>query len=154
MTISEDMQKFDQIVRKFDPQSQLLRTWKLQGGISAQVTALEIMRPDGQKRKMIVRQHGEIDLQHKPNIAADEFRLLHLLHAAGLVVPAPYYLDQSGEILDTPYIVIEYIEGEQDFAPADLVDFTRQLATHLSKFHSLDSSTENLAFLPPHAVPN
>ena len=71
---------------------------------------------------MIVRQHGTVDIKHNPYIAADEFKLLQLLHSAGLAVPEPFYLDQSGEIFHTPYVVIEYIEGETIFAPKNVVD--------------------------------
>jgi len=35
---------FEQIIQKIDLHSQLLRTWELKGGVSAQVTALEIAR--------------------------------------------------------------------------------------------------------------
>src|SRR5690348_15766776 len=117
MTEAKEDKKFEQVVQKIAPQSKLLRTWELKGGVSAQVTALEIEQPDGHKQKMIVRQHGEVDLKHNPQVAADEFKLLHLLHSAGLATPTPYYLDQSGEIFSTPYVVIEYIEGQPEFAP-------------------------------------
>src|SRR6266545_4048879 len=122
MTESKEDNKFERLVQKIDPQSKLLRTWELKGGVSAQVTALEIERPDRQTNKMIVRQHGEVDLKHNPRIAADEFKLLQLLRSAGLAVPTPYYLDQSGEIFSTPCVVIEYIEGQPEFAPADLTN--------------------------------
>ena len=111
---------FEHVVQKFEPQSKLLRTWELKGGVSAQVAAIEIERPDGYTQKMIVRQHGEVDLKHNPHIAADEFKLLQLLHSVGLAVPEPYYLDQSGEIFPTPYVVIEYIEGETIFGPQNM----------------------------------
>ena len=42
MTEAQEDKKFEQVVQKFDPQSKLLRTWELKGGVSAQVTALEI----------------------------------------------------------------------------------------------------------------
>jgi aminoglycoside phosphotransferase (APT) family kinase protein len=113
---------FEQALNKFASQSKLLRTWKLKGGVSAQVTALEIEQPDGCTQKMIVRQHGEVDLKHNPHIAVDEFELLQLLHSVGLAVPKPYYLDQSGEIFSTPYVVIEYIEGEPIFGPNDVAE--------------------------------
>ena len=64
MTESIEDDKFEQVVHKIDPQSKLLRTWELQGGISARVTALEIERPDGHTKKMVVRQHGVVDLKH------------------------------------------------------------------------------------------
>ena len=114
-------------MQKFEPQSKLLRTWELKGGVSAHVTALEIERPDGYTQKMIVRQHGEVDLKQNPQIAADEFRLLQLLHSVGLAVPEPYYLGQSCEIFPTPYVVIEYIEGETIFGPKNVAEDVSQI---------------------------
>jgi len=139
---------FAQVVQKIDPQSKLLRTWKLEGGISAQVTALEIEHPDGQTKKVIVRKHGEVDLKQNPHVAADEFALLRLLHSAGLAVPAPCYLDQSCEIFSTPYIVVEYVEGTSEFSLTDGSDLILQLATHLSRIHWVDSSKLDVSFLP------
>jgi aminoglycoside phosphotransferase (APT) family kinase protein len=97
---------------------------------------------------MIVRQHGEVDLNHNPHIAADEFKLLQLLHSVGLATPTPYHLDQSCEIFSTPYIVIEYIEGKPEFAPSNLPDLILQFATHLSRIHHVDCSKLDLSFLP------
>ncbi len=148
MTESQEDNKFEQVFQKIDPQSKLLRTWELKGGVSAQVTALETLRPDGLTQKMIVRRHGARDLKHNPQIAADEFKLLQLVHSVGLAAPKPYYLDQSGEIFYTPYLVIEYIEGKSEFAPADLPDLLLQLATHLSRIHCIDGSKLDLSFLP------
>src|SRR5713101_7554867 len=151
MTEAKEDTKFEQVVQKLDPQSRLLRTWELKGGVSARVTALETLRPDGHTQKMIVRQHGEMDLKHNPQVAADEFKLLQLLHSVGLAAPKPYYLDQSSEIFSTPYIVIEYIEGKPEFAPADLPDLLLQLATHLSRIHHVDCSKLDVSFLPQQA---
>ena len=139
-----------QLVRKIDPQAALLRSWSLQGGISAQVTALEIKRADGSAEKWVVRQHGAGDLQHNPQIAADEFKLLKLLQSAGIRAPKPYSVDQSGEIFPTPYIVLEYVEGAPDFAPVHLDDFLCQSATTLAQIHQIDGATPELAFLPRH----
>ena len=97
---------------------------------------------------MIIRQHGEVDLKHNPHVAAVEFKLLQLLHSVGLAVPTPYHLDQSGEIFSTPYVVMEYIEGKPEFAPAHLPDLILQLATHLSRIHQINGSKLDLSFLP------
>ena len=148
MTAASDDHPFERVVHKLDPQSTLLRASALKGGISARVTALEIERPDGLTQKLLVRQHGEVDRAHNPQIAADEYRLLSLLHSAGLAVPRPYAVDQSGEIFPTPYIVIEYIEGEPEFAPAHMADFLLQFATQLSRIHRIDGSIPDVAFLP------
>jgi aminoglycoside phosphotransferase (APT) family kinase protein len=148
MAASEMHDKFEQLVQKIDPQSKLLRAWELKGGVSAQVTALEIERPDGQTKKMIVRRHGDVDLKRNPQIAADEFKLLQILRSVGLATPAPYYLDQSGEIFPNPYVVIEYVEGKAEFAPAQATDLIPQLATHLARIHTVDCSNLDLSFLP------
>ena len=150
-SLAEEDNKFAQVVQKIEPHSKLLRTWELAGGISAQVTALEIERPDGQTKKMIVRQHGDVDLKHNPQVASDEFKLLQLLHSAGLATPMPYYLDQSGDIFSKPYVVIEYIEGKPEFAPSHLPDLILQLATQLSRIHAVDCARLDVSFLPDQA---
>jgi aminoglycoside phosphotransferase (APT) family kinase protein len=148
MTESKDIKKFEQVVHKIDPQSKLLHTWELKGGISARVMALEIEQPDSQTKKMIVRQYDDVDLKHNPHVAADEFKLLQLLQSVGVAAPMPYHLDQSGEIFSTPYLVIEYIEGETGFASSDVTDLIFQLATHLSRIHAVDCSHLDVSFLP------
>ncbi len=148
MTAPEKDKKFEQLVQKIDPQSTLLRAWELKGGVSAQVTALEIERPDRQTKKIIVRRHGDVDLKRNPHIAADEFKLLQITRSAGLATPTPYYLDQSSEIFPIPYVVIEYIEGKPEFALDHVTDLILQLATHLARIHTVDCSNLDLSFLP------
>ena len=148
MTASKEDKKFAQVLQKIVPRGRLLRTWELKGGVSARMTVLEIERPGGQTQKMIVRQHGAVDLKHNPHVTADEFKLLQLLQSAGLVTPTPYHLDQSGEIFSTPYVVIEYIEGKTEFAPSNLPDLILQFTSQLSRIHKVDSSKLDLSFLP------
>src|SRR5258706_13242476 len=80
MTESKENKKFEKVIQKIVPQSKLLRTWEMKGGVSAQVTALEIEQNGDQTKKMIVRRHGAVDLKRNPHLAADESRLLQLLH--------------------------------------------------------------------------
>lgn len=148
MTTANEDPKFEQLVQRIEPHSKLRRVWPLAGGVSAQVTALEIEQPDGQIRTLVVRQHGAADLAHNPNLAAAEFRLLQLLQTHHLPAPAPYYLDSSVQIFPTPVIVVEYIAGTPEEAPAHLPDLTRQLATHLARIHTLTTATVDLSFLP------
>lgn len=137
---------FERLIQKMDPHSRLVRAWPLTGGVSAQITALEIVRPDSQTQKMIVRLHGEVDRQQNPQVADDEFKLLQHLKSAGLAVPTPYYLDTSCEIFPIPYLVIEFVEGATDFAPENLPDYLRQCATHLAQIHCLPAA--DFDFLP------
>jgi aminoglycoside phosphotransferase (APT) family kinase protein len=147
MSESEKYSQFEQLLRQIDPSSKLLRLWEVKGGVSAQVTALEVERGDGATQKLIVRQHGEVDLKNNPQVAAHEYKLLQFLHSAGLPTPKPYYLDQSCVIFPTPYIVLEYVEGKTELEPAEIHDLTLQLATQLSRIHKVEGESLELSFL-------
>lgn len=148
MTESTERDCFQRLVQRLEPQSKLVRSWELKGGVSAQVTALEIEQLDGKRRKVVVRRHGAADISQNPHVAADEFKLMELLKSVGVAAPVPFFLDQSGEIFSTPYVVIEYIEGKTEFTPADVTDHVFQLAAQLSRIHSVDVSKLDLSFLP------
>lgn len=151
MTVFAEDQKFEQLVQKLAPQSKLLRTWSLKGGISAAMTALEIERPDRQTSRMIVRRPGAASLKRNPRAAEDEYKLLQLTQSLGLATQRPYYLDQAGAVFSTPCLVIEYIEGQPEFAPPDLTDFIPQVATQLARIHSVDCTNQDLSFVPRQA---
>ncbi|HEU5349734.1 MAG TPA: phosphotransferase family protein [Ktedonobacterales bacterium] len=142
-----DITPFARLARNVFPQSRLLRAWPLLGGVSAQTTALEIQHSGGRTQKLVVRQHGPVDLAHNPHIAADEFRLMEILRAAGLPTATPYYLDQSGELFTTPVIVLEYIEGESILTPIATPGLMPQLAAQLARIHQVESTAFDLSFL-------
>ncbi len=123
----------------FAPQSHLLRSWPLLGGISAQVTALEIVRPGGETQTLVLRQYGAYRLESHPQIAAQEFAILQTLHRQGLPVPEPYFVDDTGAVLGTPCLVMEFVAGEADFAPADLDQLLQHTAAQLAQIHRADA---------------
>lgn len=136
--------KLEQLAQRFEPESRLIRSWPLKGGISSLMLGFELVRPNGQTRTLVLRQPG--DGARNQQIAAHEFRLLQGLHAAGLPVPMPCYLDESGEIFALPCLITEYIEGTAQFAPADVDAFLARLAAALAQIHGVD--TTRLTFLP------
>jgi aminoglycoside phosphotransferase (APT) family kinase protein len=148
VTVSIEPNKFEQLVQTIAPQSRLRWTWPLKGGISAEMIAFEIERPDSQFSRMILRRPSEQTLQRNPHAAEDEFKVLQLTKSLGLATPTPYYLDQSGANFSTPYLVIEYIDGKPEFAPDPGADFIFQLAKHLAKIHSAGYSNQDISFLP------
>ena len=111
MTASIEGPAFERLVQQFAPRARLLRAWELSGGTSARVTALEIQHPGGRTQKRIARRHSAPDLARNPHIAANEFRLLQFLHAAGVPVSAPLHLDESRENFPLPCLVLAYVEG-------------------------------------------
>lgn len=132
------------LVQRVAPGARLLAARPLAGGVSAQVTALEIAPPDG--RTLVLRRHGTADLARDPDIAAHEFRLLQGLQAAGVPAPLPLHLDISGTILPTPWLLQSFVDGDTADVPADLDDHMRRLAGALAAIHRVP--TAELAFLP------
>lgn len=152
MTPSSEFSQFQQVVHRIAPQGKLLRVWAMKGGMSAEMTALEIEHEDGHTQRVIVRRPCEATYKRNPQAAADEFKLLHTLRRIDLPTQKPLLLDSSGTIFPAPYLVIEYIEGRPEFAPADLANHLNQFATHLAMIHSVDYKQLELSFLPKQAT--
>jgi aminoglycoside phosphotransferase (APT) family kinase protein len=148
MSLPDEVTASELLVQRLAPHSKLLRCWPLSGGMSATMTAFELVDPAGQTSKRILRQPSSATLKRNPTAAADEFKLLQRMHAEGLATPTPYFLDSSGEIFSTPSLVIDYIEGKPEFTPRHITDFARQLARQLARIHQVDGTHPTLAFLP------
>ncbi|MCB0159169.1 MAG: phosphotransferase [Caldilineaceae bacterium] len=129
------------LIHRTDPTWRLLRAWPLTGGVSARVTALDVLLPDGRPRALVLREHGPADVAANPRVAADEFRLLAHLHAAGLPVPAPVaYEDAATDTVAgaaASAILLERLPGMSTPAPADPLVAARQMAAFLVRLHAL-----------------
>ena len=88
-----------------DPGSTVRRAWPLEGGVSARVTAIELIRSSGAHETVVLRQPNPSRLEENPRAAWQEYTLLSRLHRAGLPVPAAIDLDDSGEVAGAPYLV-------------------------------------------------
>ena len=144
----DSFRDFERLVHKFFPQGRLLRAWALEGGISAEMTALEIAAAGGEISRWIVRRPKGPAPRRNSRSIEDEFRLLKIIQLLGLAGPAPFALDRSGEVFATPYMLMAYIEGRPDFAPAKPEEYAIQMAEELGRIHAVDGSRADLAFLP------
>ncbi|HEY2506263.1 MAG TPA: phosphotransferase [Streptosporangiaceae bacterium] len=140
-----------QVLGELDPQLRLVRAAPLEGGASAQVTAIDAVGPDGRMCNLVLRQYGPANLRTDPQSAAHEHHLLTLLHQAGLPVPRPWHADESGTILPGPYLVAGYIDGEPGNTPRLIATpppaFTRQLAVALASLHKVGVRPADAPFL-------
>ncbi len=144
----DDQQKFIELVTRLSPGGRLLAARDLEGGVSARTVAVEFERLGGECQKVVVRLHGEVDRAGNPNIAADEFRLLEIVHAAGTTAPRPLYLDTSCGLFDIPYLVVSFVEGVPGVELGDVHACARRMAEQLAALHRIDWSTYDLSFLP------
>jgi aminoglycoside phosphotransferase (APT) family kinase protein len=126
-----------QLVQQVFPGSIVRRTWELSGGISATMEAVEVGWPDGRSQTVIVRTHRQTAVAEK------EYRLLQFLDGQGIKTPRPYQLDRSAGSL-----LLDYLPGAMNFAPADLNSHLQQMATQLAQLHRLEIAPHELTFLP------
>lgn len=134
------------LVTNLAPGGRLLHSWRLSGGVSARVTVIEIGFPQGQIKRLLLRQHGQADLRQNPQIARTEYELLRLLHSLGLPVSQPYAVLAADEYLATPALVLEYVAGKTEMAPTNPEPLAEQMAQQLLCVHAVP--TAELDFLP------
>ena len=129
-----------------------LADWRsMTGGSSALTLELELRLADGNPESVVLRRYGERDLRQNPRVAECEFRLLGVAARLGLPVPMPVLLGEPDDDWPTPFVVIERVDGEPDFAPPDLDSHLRRLAETLVAIHGVDPQAEGLGFLPVQA---
>ena len=121
--------------------------WELKDAqqLSPRVAKLEIITNRARPQLLILLGHGPRDRQRNPDIARDEFALLEILSRAGLAAPRPLLVDTSAAI---PFLITEFVEGENRFAAADLSAYCYQLAGILSNIHRFRIDQHDLSFLP------
>jgi aminoglycoside phosphotransferase (APT) family kinase protein len=138
------------LLRAVDADLTLVQAHALTGGVSAQVTRIDALRPDGTADSLVLRQYGAANLRSDPLSASHEYQLPTLLRAAKLPVPRPRYADESRAILPVPLLVTEFVEGTAVTGPAQLTGpraaFTGQLAVVLASIHQAGIA----AFRIPH----
>ncbi len=82
---------------------------RMEGGVSAEVYHLVLLQPDGSKEHVVLRIHGA---SHYGHAAELEFRILKALSRAGICVPEPLSIDASCSLLENPYLIIAFVEGD------------------------------------------
>ena len=130
-------------LRTHEPGSSLIRVWPLGGGVSSTMTAFTI-KAAGSTRSLVVRQPNDWTLSNIPNAVRSEYLRLGALHAGGLPVQAPVFLDEEGSHFSRPSLLIEYIDGAPDLQPADPADYLLQCAHQLAAIHRFDPTTPGL----------
>ncbi len=129
MSKQPDRATVERIVRRWRADAELVRSWDLDDGSSATMTAVEVADGGGRER-IVVRQ--AVQAWHD---AASEHRVLTHLAATDVPAPRPLLLDESRELLPAPYLVTRYIEGAWTVDPPDRERFARGLADGLAAIH-------------------
>jgi aminoglycoside phosphotransferase (APT) family kinase protein len=120
------------IVERAFPGCRVNRKERLNGGISARATLLELTLGDGTTRPVVVRRPTRDTRADALRAVEREHALLSRCAELGIVAPRPWFLDP-----DAVAIVLEFIDGAPDFAPVRPRDMLEQLATQLALIHTV-----------------
>lgn len=147
-------QPFERIARRIFADGRLVRHWPLEGGVSAEVEALEIRGPDDAMHRVVSRRHRNAEWKAQSHsVTRREHDLLATLHRLGLPVPRPMLLDESASVLPSPYFVMEFVDGTTTIEPEWLGAALAEMAEVLVQIHSLDLESAGLPDLPPREDP-
>lgn len=108
----------------------------LRGGVCAEVVALDLAMPDGALRRVVARTPAVADwVAPDPEAARREHALLGWLHAQGMPVPAPCWLDAEGRF-GPPSYAMAFVEGDSRID--DPGQALPRMAEVLARLHALD----------------
>jgi aminoglycoside phosphotransferase (APT) family kinase protein len=130
----------DRLVANHFPGARLSSFETLTGGVSADVTRLDMSMPDGKTRSVVLREHGA---RHDGHRLATEFAALEAVHSVGLAVPEPLVCDDSRSLLENPWLLMEYVEGSTEIPANEVGVRIVAMARHL-----FDISTTPIDQLP------
>lgn len=117
------MMKQFEIFEELSPGCQVLRHWSLVGGISAQMTAVEVMTANQEKETYVLRQLDEAVLSR-------ESKLLRFLEKTAVNVPKVHL--QRDDLL-----VMEYVAGKALYYAQDVQAVCVEMAKELCKIHQV-----------------
>jgi aminoglycoside phosphotransferase (APT) family kinase protein len=138
--------QLEAVVEQFEPGATLRFARPLQGGISANMSALDIGLPNGRARSVVLRQPNKSTFAERQSAAAEEFAVLRVVHQEGLPVPEPLLLDVSGDILPDPYLLLSYLDGHAEYS-TETLDTAALKARMLARIHRVAPSLPAVAAL-------
>jgi aminoglycoside phosphotransferase (APT) family kinase protein len=132
-----------------------LQAWsRLSGGAIQENHALDLVMPDGNVRRVVLRTDAPSQVAASRS-RADEFALLRVAHAAGVRVPEPLACF-AGSAQHPAYFVMAHVPGvaaahrlTRDGALPDPRALARERGANLARIHALAPPRAELAMLGP-----
>ena len=137
-----------EVIGQIQPAACVSRFWRLGGGMSAEMVAIEFTARDGETGRYVIRWYDPQRFDENPPSLNQEYQLLQLLAAYHIAAPRAYLFDASLQHFPQPYLLIEFVPGEMFFKPAEPASHVAQLAHMLAAIHAINGPQRMLAFLP------
>ena len=131
--------KLQKVLNSFVPGLELIHFEPLTGGVSSEVFLIEA-KQNKTKIKLVLRYEG--GMPSKIDIT-NEFNLLQALANTNIPSAEPLFIDTSCKILDKPFMLLSFMEGDIIIPNTDNLDLITKMADQLRCIHSI-----NPALLP------
>jgi aminoglycoside phosphotransferase (APT) family kinase protein len=128
-----DQAALHKIVAAAAPGSHLVATRTYSGGLESITMLLEFAEGPPLVARVYTR-----DDQRDGSAARRYWDAITVLASSDLPVPAPVYLDATGELIGVPVLVITRVPGEPSPPPMDRAGWIAELAAGLARIHSFD----------------
>ena len=135
MAEQPDQAALQKIVAAAAPGAQLVGTRTYSGGLESLTMLLELAEGPPLVARVYVRD------DQRDGIAARRYwDAITVLASFDLPVPAPVYLDTTGELIGFPVLVITRVPGEPSPPPTNRAAWIAELAAGLARIHTFDAA--------------
>jgi len=131
--------KLQKVLNSFVPGLELIHFEPLTGGVSSEVFLIEA-KQNKTKIKLVLRYEAG---PPSKNDIKNEFNLLQALANTNIPSAEPLFIDTSCKILDKPFMLLSFLEGDINIPNTDNLDLITKMADQLRSIHSI-----NPALLP------
>ena len=129
-------EKFQNIVNSFAKSAKLISWQVMKGGSSTDVFLLKIQQKN-EILKYVLRTQGSKPAENSTKV---EFALLNSLHLQNIPVSRPIYLDTSCNIIDKPFMIMTYLDGNIDSPDNKDLNSISKMVEALKVIHGIDVS--------------
>lgn len=131
--------KLQKVLNSFVPGLELIHFEPLTGGVSSEVFLIEAKQNKTQIKLVLRYEAGP----PSKNDIKNEFNLLQALANTNIPSAEPLFIDTSCKILDKPFMLLSFLEGDINIPNTDNLDLITKMADQLRSIHSI-----NPALLP------
>lgn len=129
-------EKFQNIVNSFAKSAKLISWQVMKGGSSTDVFLLKIQQKN-EILKYVLRTEGSKPAENSTKV---EFALLNSLYLQNIPVSRPIYLDTSCKIIDKPFMIMTYLDGDIDSPDNKDLNSISKMVEALKVIHGIDVS--------------
>lgn len=131
---------------------------RLSGGALQENWGFLLIHSDGREERMVLRRDAVGGIPSS-RTRAEEFRVLRIIHAAGVAVAEPIALCTDSSVLGGPFFIMRRVAGvadarrlvRDDALIPDRAAFGAALGEQLARIHAIHPPQPELDFLPPPA---